>query len=108
MRRYIMLVALAVAAAALAAPAFAGGGKSSSDAIWIVGPTGAAPVSSVKYGATFEAGYSTGAKAPVGLVECWANSTTQLAYPTSGVIWSGYRFPQADGNIGLFTLSDPL
>jgi hypothetical protein len=66
--------------------------------------------SSLHYGDSFSATWTApkNVRHPVGLVACSANATSVLVGSQSGVIWSGYRLPQADGTIGIWTLDDPL
>jgi hypothetical protein len=101
-----LLAVLALAATATAAPG-SGGAKSSSDSIWVIAPTGAAPVSSMSYGADFNAGYTSKDSGPWAHLQCFANSTTQLTYPTAGAILDEYR-PGSGGVTAAFELADPL
>ena len=106
----IKLTAALVGILALISASLAFAGKPSGDAIWIMGTAGAAAPSgaTLNYGATFQAGYSSKASTPYGHAQCWANSTSQLAYPTSGPILDEYRQVQPDGTLGTFSVSDPL
>jgi hypothetical protein len=104
-------VALVAAGIAVAAPGGSGGrngGGGSSDSIWILGTAGGVPVSAMQYGSSFSAGFSSKASNPWGFAQCWANSTTRLASPTTGVIWSEYASLQPDGTLGSFVLTDPI
>jgi hypothetical protein len=100
-----LLAILALSGTAIAAPG--SGGKSSSDAIWVIAPSGAAGVSSMSYGTSFTAGYSSKDSGPWAHLQCFANSTTRLASATTGAILDEYR-PGSAGVTAAFSLSDPL
>ena len=108
MKRIKTITVVGVLALTTASLAFAG--RPSSDSIWIISPAGAAASTSttLSYGSTFKAGYSSKASTPYGHAQCWADSTSQLTYPTSGPILDEYRPVQTDGTLGTFSLSDPL
>src|SRR5438067_11463773 len=100
----IKLAAAVVGVLALIPASLAFAGKPAGDSIWIIGPSGAAAQSTLSYGATFRAGYSSKASSPYGHAQCWANSTSLLASPTSGPILDEYRQVQPDGTLGTFSL----
>jgi hypothetical protein len=112
MRKRIKWATALMGVTALIAASVALLGKPSGNSIWVVPLGGSSPTAraatSMRYGSSFAAGYTSKAPVPYGHLVCTANSTTQLASGGGGVVMDAYRAVQADGSIGVFTLNDPL
>ena len=115
MSRRILAALLAAAAfGALALPAAASAAPAPADSIWVVGPSGA-KTTSLHYGDSFTAGYTTRTSQAWGYAECRPTGSTVLGTPTQGTysygdaIWSEYRSIYAGGPIpSPFQLTDPI
>src|SRR4051812_22398309 len=115
MSRRILAAALTAAAlAALGAPTAAPAAAPATDAVWVSGASGAAPVSQLHYGDSFTAGFTSRASQPWAYAECRPTATTVLGTPNQGtytpgdVMWSEYRSVYAGGPFPApFELTDP-
>lgn len=112
MENRIKLATALMGVFALVAASVAFAARPGGDSIWVVPLGGSSPTASaatsMRYGSSFAAGYTSRASVPYGHLVCTANDTTQLASGGGGVVMDSYRAIQADGTIGVFTLNDPL
>jgi hypothetical protein len=97
--------------------AFAAHAGSAPDSIWIKSPGGSTgtPPTTLPYGSSFTAGYTSKTSQPWAFAQCWANSTTVLGTPNQGnykpgdAIWSEYRSLYPGGPVPApFDLTDPI
>jgi len=107
---FLMLVAVPVLTVAMASAAMAAKPSSS---VWVEelsGPTALA-TAQLEYGDAFTVGYSTSAREPWALTECYANDTTQLAgsLPTNAPMWAEYFSAYPGGPVPqAFVLGDSV